>query len=365
MREVNPRRVVVAMSGGVDSSVAAALLHEQGFEVIGISLKLWNHGEGGSGGGGKGCCTPDDLRDARRVAERFGFPYYVFDLVEEFESSVVSDFVREYLIGRTPNPCVACNDTVKFSTLLKRSRLLGAEALATGHYARLIETEAGKRLLRGADAAKDQSYFLYNLSQEILAYLRFPVGHLGKDEVRREAHRLGVPVADKADSQDICFLPSGDHASFVAARAEAGALSGGRMVGPDGAVLGTHDGIHRFTVGQRKGLGIAVGERLYVTRIDANTGDVHLGKVADLESGGLRTGPCNWIAGVAPEAGSDVVVRIRHRHHGMAATVYPQSDGSCEVRFQDRLRAVAPGQAAVMYLGDEVLGGGTIRESLA
>jgi tRNA-specific 2-thiouridylase len=361
-------RIVVAMSGGVDSSVAAGLLAEQGYDVIGISLKLWEHGDEGSQ---HGCCTPDDLRDARRVAERLAIPHYVFDMVEEFGARVVDGFVDEYLAGRTPNPCVACNDTVKFDTLLGRSRALGAEALATGHYARLEGDPP--RLFRGVDADKDQSYFLYNLPPETLRYLRFPVGGISKVDVRRHAHRLGLPVADKPDSQEICFVPDRDHATFIEDRVAPTRLTPGVFKGPAGELLGRHSGIHRFTIGQRRGLGLgglgsALGsdqsERVYVTGIDAESGEVRIGPAKELGSRGLKAKNVRWM-GTAPGAGgAEVTVRVRHRHAGAPGVVRIDGDGGAIVEFRRAVRAVAPGQAVVFYEGDRVLGGGSITEAL-
>lgn len=355
-------RIVVAMSGGVDSSVAAGLLAEAGADVVGISLKLWEHKEG-DGGKAHGCCTPDDLRDARRVAETLKIPHYVFDLVEEFEARVVDGFVDEYLRGRTPNPCVACNDTVKFDTLLRRARALGASALATGHYARIAGDPP--ELLRGVDPGKDQSYFLYNLDEQLLGYLRFPIGHLSKDAVRGHAVRLGLPVAHKPDSQEICFVPGRDHAAFIEERVAPERLTPGLFRGPAGEILGRHDGVHRFTVGQRRGLGMPAGERIYVTGIDASTGDVFVGSGDGLGSVGLWAASVRWRGGPPDDEGAAVTVRIRHRHAGAAGVVRPDGHGGAFVRFDEAVRAVAPGQAAVFYDGERVIGGGAITEAHA
>jgi len=358
--------VVVAMSGGVDSSAAAALLVEQGHEVIGVSLRLTRTERAGPGR----CCTPDDLDDARSVARRLGIPFYVLEATELFERRVVSPFVRSYLSGETPIPCLACNREVKFDHLLRRARALGAK-LATGHYARIERGEEGLyRLLRGVDEARDQSYFLHHLGQEELRDLLFPVGHLRKVEARELARRAGLPVADKPESQDICFIPDGDAAGFVEGRAAAEGLSPrpGRLVDAQGRALGVHDGVHRFTVGQRKGLGEAAerfpaprGRKLplYVTEIRPETGDVVVGPAAEVERERFFVRDVSWVSGRPPSPDEVLVVRVRHRHAGAPCRVRPV-EGGWEVDALQRVRAPAPGQAAVFYRGDEVLGGGRI-----
>src|SRR5262245_47931483 len=288
-------RIVVAMSGGVDSSVAAALLAEQGHDVIGLSMQLYSQHGGNFGS----CCTLDDLHDARRVASRLGFPHYILNLEERFQETVISNFVHEYASGRTPLPCAHCNSDLKFSTLLERARGFGSDQVATGHYARIDRSTDGRWLLkRSLDREKDQSYFLFSLTQEQLAGAVFPVGSLSKPAVRAEARRLGLAVADKADSQEICFVPDGDYAAFVATRTPQ--TRGGSIVDEHGQALGAHGGVHRFTIGQRKGLGIATGTPLYVVKIDADSGDVTVGPRAALERTSLTASGVNWVSVDAP-----------------------------------------------------------------
>jgi tRNA-specific 2-thiouridylase len=353
-------RVVVAMSGGVDSAVAAARCVAAGHDVVGISLRLARGGDGS-------CCSLDDFLDARAVADALGVPHYVFDFTDAFEAQVVAPFVAEYLAGRTPNPCTRCNQHVKFDLLWQRARELGATALATGHYARIGRDPAtGALMLRAArDAAKDQSYFLFTLGAAELARTRFPVGELTKDEVRAEARRLGLPVADKPDSMEVCFVPRGDAAAFVASRAQPGALRAGAIVADDGAVLGIHEGVHRFTVGQRRGLALGGGPRRYVRAIDASTGTVTVAEAARLHDRGLHAEAVRWSAGAPPPPGTRVGVRIRHRHPLVTARLTRCGAADAEVRFDGDGPLVTPGQAAVFYQDDRVLGGGWIAGRLA
>ena len=351
-------RIVVAMSGGVDSSVAAALLVRDGHDVIGLSMQLYDQQQGDVRFGS--CCTLDDLYDARRVARSIGIPHYIVNFERRFEEQVVSDFVREYVSGRTPIPCVHCNADLKFASLVERAEGFDAGAVATGHYARVEQDPAsGKyRLLRGVDRSKDQSYFLFTLTQDQLARAQFPVGALGKPAVRQEARRLGLTVADKQDSQEICFVAAGEHADFVARRA--GTLQDGLIRARDGRVLGQHGGVHRFTIGQRKGLGLSSPVPLYVVDIDAETADVTVGPREALERTTLTASRVNWVAGIPP---SDVVradVKIRHRHTEASAVVTPDSDSRAVVTFDAPQSAVTPGQAVVFYDDDVVLGGGWI-----
>ncbi|HEY0840714.1 MAG TPA: tRNA 2-thiouridine(34) synthase MnmA [Vulgatibacter sp.] len=355
-------RVVVAMSGGVDSSAAAALLHGQGHEVIGVSLRLSRSDRPSAPGR---CCSPDDLEDARAVASTLGIPFYVFEATELFEEKVIRPFVSSYLDGATPIPCSACNREVKFGHLLARARALGAK-LATGHYAR-IEGDGPYRLLRGVDAARDQGYFLYELGQAELAELVFPVGGLTKAETREIARQAGLPTADKPESQDICFIPDGRTADFVsrAAARQGRAPSPGRIVDEAGAVLGTHAGLHGYTVGQRKGLPQApAGEGgvrlpLYVEALRPDRNEVVVGTATSLERTRFAAEKASWVAGHPPPAEEVLVVRVRHRHEGARCTVVADGD-RFEVHALEPVRAPAPGQAAVLYRGDEIVGGGNI-----
>ncbi len=346
-------RVVVAMSGGVDSSVAAALLKEQGHEVLGLTLRVWSYSDQAQCGS---CCSPDDIDDARRVADSLGIPFYVANVEELFRERVVQPFVDSYLAGQTPIPCVACNSDVKFGFLLRRARQLGAK-LATGHYAR-IGGEAGHRHLRkAADAAKDQTYFLFNLGREALEDLVFPVGELDKAQVRAVAERYGLATSSKPESMEICFVPDGDYAAFV--EKVAGPQPGGDIVDLSGQVLGQHQGIHRYTVGQRRGLQVASAQKLYVREIDAQQRRVVVGPAGTVEQDRFVLRAPQWVDGEAPLE-REVVARLRNRHAGTAARLESRPDGALVVHLATGLRGVTPGQAAVFYEGERVLGGGWI-----
>jgi tRNA-specific 2-thiouridylase len=350
-------RIVVAMSGGVDSSVAAALLAKEGHDVVGLSMQLYDqsHGEIKFGS----CCTLDDLYDARRVAAAIGIPHYIVNFERKFEEHVVSDFVREYAAGRTPIPCVHCNGDLKFASLVERADSFDAEAVATGHYAQVDFDEDTRRyrLKRGADAQKDQSYFLFTLTQAQLARARFPIGALDKPAVREEARRLGLRVADKKDSQEICFVAAGEHAGFVGKRAE---IPSGDIRDGAGRVLGRHEGVHRFTIGQRKGLGLASGVPLYVTNIDAESARVTVGPREDLERATLTASRVNWMAGEVPSAPVRAAARIRYRHKEAPATITPLGHDRASVVFDQAQSAITPGQAVVFYDRELVVGGGWI-----
>ena len=350
-------RVVVAMSGGVDSSVAAALLHQQGHDVIGLSMQLYD--QSGKQAFGS-CCTLDDLHDARRVASALGFPHYILNLEQRFQDTVVSNFVGEYSSGRTPLPCAHCNSDLKFSTLLERARALGAPQVATGHYARVDRSAAGTWLLkRSADPEKDQSYFLFSLTQDQLAGALFPVGGLTKAAVRDEAKALGLAVADKPDSQEICFVPDGEYATFVAEHASSPQRTGA-IVDQSGQQLGVHEGIHRFTIGQRKGLGVATGMPLYVLKVDPDSGDVTVGARDQLERATFTASQVNWISVAPPATWLLCAAQIRHRHRAASGRVRALADGRAEFEFDQPQAAITPGQAAVFYDGDLVIGGGWI-----
>jgi tRNA-specific 2-thiouridylase len=349
-------RIVVAMSGGVDSSVAAALLAEQGHDVIGLSMQLYDQNGGQAFGS---CCTLDDLHDARRVAAAIGIPHYILNFERRFEETVISNFVHEYASGRTPLPCAHCNSDLKFATLLDRARGLGAEYVATGHYARVEAAGSRLALRRSADAEKDQSYFLFSLTQDQLARAVFPVGALTKREVREQARRLGLAVAAKPDSQEICFVPDGDYAAFVEKVAPATA-HGGAIVDGEGRQIGTHGGVHRFTVGQRKGLGLSAPAPLYVLSIDAESRQVTVGPRAALDRATLTASGVNWVSIAAPSDWTAVTAQIRHRHQAASGRVRSLAGGRAELVFDSPQAAVTPGQAVVFYDGDAVAGGGWI-----
>jgi tRNA-specific 2-thiouridylase len=352
------RRVVVAMSGGVDSSVAASLVVERGDEAIGVTMNL--------AGASSRCCSLEDADDARRVADRLGMRFYVANYRERFQREVIDEFASAYLAGRTPIPCVACNQRFKFEYLLERAKVFGAETVASGHYARVDrdpETDLF-RLRRAADPHKDQTYFLFGLSQAQLAAVEFPLGEMSKGEVRERARKLGLATADKPESQEICFVPDGDYAAAVE-RARPDALPGeGDIVDAAGRVLGRHRGIQHYTVGQRRGLGIAAAERLYVTALDAERNRVVVGGERELEAPVARVEEVRWIAGSPPAPGTRAQVKIRHQHAGEDAELEPCGDAAL-VRFAAPVRALAPGQAAVFYQGDVVLGGGWIARAPA
>ena len=346
-------RVVVAMSGGVDSSAAAALLKEQGHEVIGITLRVWSY-QGGARCGS--CCSPEDIDDARRVAETLDIPFYVANAEELFAERVVQPFIRSYLGGTTPVPCISCNRDVKFDFLLKRARALGAR-LATGHYARVDRVGDRFQLRKGRDPAKDQSYFLFTLGQRELCDLEFPVGELSKSEVRAIAERHHLPTSRKPESMEICFVPDGDYAAFV--ERVAGPQPSGEIVTREGEVVGRHKGLHRYTVGQRRGLGISQPSPAYVQRLEPETNRVVVGPASEMGRDQFTLLDPRWVD-EPPSEDRAVQVRVRHKHAGTSARVTREESGRTVVRLDESARAVAPGQAAVFYDGERVLGGGWI-----
>lgn len=348
------------MSGGVDSSVAACLLHEQGYDVVGSHMDLIRS----AGGVDHGCCGPAARADAAEVARIAGFPFEVVDLSETFAEHVLADFFAEHEAGRTPNPCTRCNEHIKFGAFLDRADELGIDRVATGHYVRSARDARGRWSLRkGLDVSKDQSYMLHTLGQRELSRSLFPVGDLPKAETRRHAARLGLPVATKPDSQEVCFVPGADHTAFLEAHAPSLARTG-ELVDPDGRVLGEHGGAHRFTVGQRRGLGVSTGQRTYVVDVDAAANRVVVGPGELLARRALIADRVSWVAGAPPADGPfEAEIRLRYRGDDVAAVIEP-ANGEMRVEFRTAQRGVAPGQSVVVYDGDELLGGGRIVRSI-
>jgi tRNA-specific 2-thiouridylase len=372
------RTVAVAMSGGVDSSTVAAILRERGQSIVGLTMQLWNQRRlpelQGEGPRQHRCCSLDDVYDARRVAEHLAIPFYVINFERAFEQSVVRPFVEDYLAGRTPIPCTRCNNDVKFEQLLATARQIGAERIATGHYARVRHNAETNRyeLLRAVDDTKDQTYFLFGLTQDQLARAEFPLGEMTKQEVRETARRLVLPVAEKPESQEICFVPAGSYVRFIESylkeQGTAGGSDGGGMrlgepgeiVTTSGEVLGPHHGLHNYTVGQRSGLGIAVGRPIYVVALDGEKNRLVVGDDAELRSCICEVRNINWIPFEAPDATLHADVRIRNRHQPAEAEITALTPTTARVTFTEPQRAITPGQAAVFYAGKQVLGGGWI-----
>jgi len=364
-------KIAVAMSGGVDSSAAAAILKQQGHDLVGFTMQLWNQRRGISVDENgeplpSRCCSLDDVYDARRVAEELGFPFYVLNLEKEFERDVVQPFVNSYLQGETPIPCVACNSRLKFASLDKLATSLGCERVATGHYARVEFDRATNRyrLLRGRDPNKDQSYFLWELTQDQLSRALFPLGELSKSDARQAARDNDLAVAEKKESQEICFVPDGDYAGFIDRYLEAEQQTdrqpvAGEIVNANGEVIGRHSGIHRFTIGQRRGIGIADARPLYVLNVDALSNKVVVGYDDELLSDEFTAAGLNWIVD-NPSEPVRAEVRVRYRHTATPATITPLGNNRARVKFDEPQRAITPGQATVFYRGDEVVGGGWI-----
>jgi len=363
--------VVIAMSGGVDSSTVAAVLLEKGRPVVGLTMQLWNQRRlpelQRDGPKQHRCCSLDDVYDAKRVAQHLNFPHYVVNFEEQFEQRVVRPFVDQYLAGRTPIACTNCNTDVKFEPLLRMARQIGAERLATGHYARIRKNEQTGRceLLRARDESKDQSYFLWGLSQDQLSSSEFPLGELTKEEVRALARRTNLPVAEKPESMELCFVPTGNYVQFIQAYSKDGGISlsqaEGEIVTEDGTVVGHHNGVHNFTIGQRKGLGFAAGKALYVLSIDPENNRVVVGDNDSLRTTSFEVTAVNWVSIEQPSGPLRATVKIRHKHEPTAATVHPVDSTTARIVFDAPQRAITPGQGAVFYDGDRVLGGAWIR----
>lgn len=357
-------KVLVAMSGGIDSTVTALMLHDQGYEVVGITMKTWDYATSGSSKKETGCCNLDSFNDARMAAVQHGFPHFVLDIREEFGDFVIENFVEEYMAGRTPNPCVMCNTHIKWRALLKRADALDCEFIATGHYGNVHRHGNGRYYIsRGKDELKDQSYVLWGLQQDLLSRTLLPLGNYRKTEIRQMAHDYGYPeLAKKSESYEICFVPDNDYRNFLRQKVDdlEEKVSGGFFVDKQGKILGPHKGYPFYTIGQRKGLDIALGKPAYVTAILPETNTVVLGDESDLEQNEMMVTRMNWMKYDTVTPGFESIIKIRYKDKGSLGSLYPQ-DGGVRVRFYENAKSIAPGQSAVFYEGDDVIGGGIIQ----
>lgn len=356
-------KVLVAMSGGIDSTVVALMLHKQGYEVIGITMKTWDYAASGGNKKETGCCNIDSFNDARMAAVQHGFPHFILDIRDEFGDFVVNNFVDEYLAGRTPNPCVLCNTHIKWRALLKRADALGCDFIATGHYAKIRKAENGRFVIsKAVDSTKDQSYVLWGLQQDLLQRTLLPLGGYHKSEIRKMAEEYGYPeLAKKSESYEICFVPDNDYRGFLKRKVDGleTRVAGGNFVNKDGKILGQHKGYPFYTIGQRKGLDIALGRPVFVTHINPDTNTVTLGDEEDLEKNDMLVGKLNLIKYDKISQGMEAVTKIRYKDAGTFSHLYPQEDG-VRVAFYENAKGIAPGQSAVFYEGDDVIGGGII-----
>ncbi|MEZ4981131.1 MAG: tRNA 2-thiouridine(34) synthase MnmA [Saprospiraceae bacterium] len=356
-------KVLVAMSGGIDSTVTAMLMHEEGYEVVGITMKTWDYANSGGGKKETGCCSLDSINDARMVSVQMGFHHFIIDIRDEFGDYVIDNFVEEYIAGRTPNPCVLCNTHIKWSALLKRADALDCEFIATGHYAKIMENEGRKFISKAKDRNKDQSYVLWGLSQECMNRSRFPLGDLTKPEVRQIAADFGYDeMSKKAESYEICFVPDNDYRGFLKRRVEGleEQVKGGNFIDTQGKIIGTHEGYPFYTIGQRKGLGMAFGQPMFVSEIRPQTNEVVLGTAEELVRNGMTVGQVNSMKYPSLPEGLETVTKVRYRDEGALSTLSPISEDQVFVDFHANVKGIAPGQSAVFYEGDDVVGGGVI-----